>query len=108
LCFQDSRMAKSRTRRARGAPVLPRQDDVKKCSELGRFLTSQSFFRSKLQHGQGFIEFAIVFGFIGIALSLIWSLISSLAADQGVSPVWWLMHVVYGGGLDWMWSGHMP
>lgn len=108
MCFQDSRMAKSRTQRARGVPVLPAQDDVRRCSLSGRLQQLHSCFESNAQHGQGLIEFAIVFGFIGIALSLIWSLISSLAADQGVSPVWWLMHVVYGGGLDWMWSGRLP
>jgi hypothetical protein len=58
--------------------------------------------------GQALIEFALVFALIGIALSLTWSLISSLAASHQVSISWWLVHLVYGGGLDWMFTGIVP
>lgn len=108
LCFHGLRMTPSRTLRVPGVPRLPRQDDAERCSTRVRLQQLHSCSRNSKQLGQGLIEFALVFGFIGIALSSIWLLISSLAAEHGVSPVWWLVHLVYSGWLDWIWSGQVP
>lgn len=109
LCLLDLRTVRLESPRVRGVRVL---------NKLG--LVSLWYRRESAQvlvcwrwskpngSGQALVEFVIVFAAIGAALSLIWLLISSLAAELSVTPAWWLVHMVYAGGLDWMWTGRMP
>ncbi len=82
LCFQGSRMAKSKIQRARGVPVLPEQGDVRQCSLKERLQRLHSCCRSSGQHGQGLMEYALVFALIGVALSLLWQSITSLGGTE--------------------------
>ncbi len=79
--------------------------NVRRFLRLGGSPRWLSSWRSNGEGGQGLIEFAIVFGFIGASLSLMWWLISSLAADVGVAPGAWLIHLVYAGSADWLLRG---
>jgi hypothetical protein len=83
-----------------GAPVLRVQDDVKRCSMLGKLRRLHGCSVSRQQSGQGSIEYVIAFAFIGVALSLLWRLISSLAGTE--SAFRWVVHVTYSGWADFL------
>ncbi len=99
MCFQTSSLVKSRIRRAPGALVCKRQGDGRPCSTLGLRVSLHGCSKRSGQVGQALIEYVIVFALIGMALSVMWSLISSLA---GFEAVRFIVHMTYSGWADFL------